>query len=87
MGFLYTSGHIFRSPGGVTIGVAAIVLTYESIMVFLVYVNNINHRIRLLVVSVASYNYIATVFILRPQQFNILFLIQGEFKNQCGQAV
>ena len=25
--------------------------------------------------------------ILRPQQFNFLFLIQGEFKNQCGQVV
>ena len=48
-------GVIFSGPGGVAVGEAMIVLTYEIIMTVLVFVNNINHRLRLLVVSAAMH--------------------------------
>ena len=48
----YMSAVIYASTGGVTVGEAALVLTYEIIMIVLVFVKNVNHRIRLLVVSI-----------------------------------
>ena len=51
----YMSPEIYGAPGGVTVGVAAIVLTYEIIMIVLIFVNSVNHRIRFLMVSVAMF--------------------------------
>ena len=42
---------LYSGPGGIAVGEAMIVLTYEIVMTILVFVNNVNHRLRLLVVS------------------------------------
>ena len=47
----YMSAVIYSSTGAVAVGEPTIVLTYEIIMIILVFVNSINHRIRLIVVS------------------------------------
>ena len=47
----FMSAVINGSTGVVAVGEPTLVLTYEIIMIILVFVNSVNHRIRLIVVS------------------------------------
>lgn len=59
----------FTGTGGAVVVTATIVLSYEIIMIILVFVNNVNHQLRLLVVSVIMHTPIKTMHTLNIHSY------------------